>query len=186
LLRSLLAIILGDPNRLEALMVLITAEPCCERCKIITAVGTLCLGYFTLSAPGINYGSHIASFIDSLAQVFQRISMIGLSQVASRRWLLPPNSGLTPASVVVVIATLRSRTAACHSTVSLAAAFAHEFFSDGRRRVLLIELNLCPLHVAKCLTQVWIVTALQYGSYPGDVGHGSSEALLAHGEEFGI
>jgi hypothetical protein len=90
--------------------------------------------------------------------------MIGLSWVASRRWLLPPASGLTPASVVIVIAALRSSTAACRSTVSLAAAFAHEFFSDGRRRVLLIELNSCPLRIAKCLTQVWIITALEYGS----------------------
>jgi hypothetical protein len=36
--------------------------------------------------------------------------MIGLSRVASRRWLLPPASGLTPVSVVIVIAALRSRT----------------------------------------------------------------------------
>jgi DNA-binding transcriptional ArsR family regulator len=131
LLRSLLAIILGDPNRLEALRVLVTAEPCCERWKMITAVSTLCLGYFTLSVPAINYGSHIVSFIDSLAQVFWRIPMIGLVRVASRRWLLPPASGLTPTSVVVVIAALRSRTDAYLSTVSLAAAFAHVFFSDG-------------------------------------------------------
>jgi hypothetical protein len=66
----LLAIILSDPNRLEALRVLVTAEPCGERWKMVAAVGTLCLGYFTLSAPEINYGSHIASFIDFLAQVF--------------------------------------------------------------------------------------------------------------------
>jgi hypothetical protein len=70
--------------------------------------------------------------------------------------------------------------------VSLAAAFTHEFFSDGRRQVLLIELNPCPLRVAKCLMQVWIVTALEYGCYPGDVGHGSSEAPLAHGGKFGV
>jgi hypothetical protein len=67
LLRSLLAIILGDPNRLEALKVLVTVEPCGERWKTIAAVCTLCLGYFTLSTPGINYGSHIMSFINSLA-----------------------------------------------------------------------------------------------------------------------
>jgi hypothetical protein len=59
--------------------------------------------------------------------------MIGLSRVASWRWLLPPASGLTPVSIVVVVAALRLRTAACRSTVSLAAAFAHVFFSDGRR-----------------------------------------------------
>jgi hypothetical protein len=112
--------------------------------------------------------------------------MISLSRVASWRWLLPPASGLTPTSIAVVIASLRSRMAACRSTVSLAAAFAHTFFSEGGRRVLLIELNPCPLRVAKCLAQVWIVTTLDYGGYPGDVGHRSSEAPLAHGGEFGI
>jgi hypothetical protein len=66
-MRSLLTIILGDPNRLEALRVLVAAKPCSERWKTITAVSTLYLGYFALSAPGINYGSHIASFINSLA-----------------------------------------------------------------------------------------------------------------------
>jgi hypothetical protein len=76
--------------------------------------------------------------------------------------------------------------AACRSTVSLAAAFAHMFFSDGGCRVLLIELNPCPLRVAKCLMQVWIVTALEYSGYPGDVGHRSSEAPLAYGSEFGV
>jgi hypothetical protein len=70
LLRSLLAIILGDPNRLEALRVLVTAEPCRETWKTIAAVSTLYLGYFSLSAPGIDYGPCIASFIYSLAQVF--------------------------------------------------------------------------------------------------------------------
>jgi hypothetical protein len=112
--------------------------------------------------------------------------MIGLSRVASRRWLLPPASGLTPASIVVVIAALRLRTAACHSTVSLAAAFAHMFFSDSGHRVLLIELDPCPLRVAKCFMQVWIVTAHKYGGYPSDVGHRSSEAPLAHSGKFGI
>jgi hypothetical protein len=59
------------------------------------------------------------------------VGMIRLSRVASWRWLLPPASGLTSTSVVVVIASLMSRTAACRSTVSLAAAFARVFFSDG-------------------------------------------------------
>jgi hypothetical protein len=186
LLRSLFAVVLGDPNRLEALKVPVAAEPCCKRRKAITAVGTFYIGYFTLSASGINYGSRIAPFIDFPAQVFWRIPMIGLSRVAFWRWLLPPASGLTPASLVVVITLLRSRTAACRSTVRLSTAFAHVFFSDGRHRVLLIELNPCPLHVAKCLAQVWIVAALENGSYPGDVGHGSSKAPLAHGGEFGV
>jgi hypothetical protein len=70
--------------------------------------------------------------------------------------------------------------------VSLAAAFAHALFPDGGRRVLLIELNPSPLRVAKCLTQIWIVTALEYSSYPGDVGHRSPETPLAYSSEFGV
>jgi hypothetical protein len=113
--------------------------------------------------------------------------MIGLSRVASWRWLLPPASGLTPTSiVVVVVASLRSRTAACRSTVRLAAAFAHVFFSDGGRRILLIELNPYPLRVAKCLAQVWVITAFEYGSDPSNVGHRGSEAPLAHSGEFSV
>jgi hypothetical protein len=69
LLRSLLAIILGDADRLEALMVLVTAKPCGESWKMVAAVGTLCLGYFALFAPEIDHGPRIASFIDSLVQV---------------------------------------------------------------------------------------------------------------------
>jgi hypothetical protein len=59
------------------------------------------------------------------------VGMIKLSRVASWRWLLPPASGLTSTSVVVVIASLMSMMAACRSTVSLAAAFAYVFFFDG-------------------------------------------------------
>jgi hypothetical protein len=33
---------------------------------------------------------------------------------------------------------------------------------------------------------VWIVTALEYGHDPGDVGHRSPEAPLAYGREFGV
>jgi hypothetical protein len=51
---------------------------------------------------------------------------------------------------------------------------------------LLIELNPSPLRVAKCLAQIWIVTALEYSSYPGDIGHRSPEAPLAYGNEFGV
>jgi hypothetical protein len=43
--------------------------------------------------------------------------MIGLPRLTPWRWLLPPARGLTPASVVVVAA-LRSGTAACRSTMS--------------------------------------------------------------------
>jgi hypothetical protein len=77
----LLSIILGDADRLEALRVLVTAKPCGKSWKTVAAVNTLCLGYLALSAPGIDYGPCIASFIDSLAQVFWRRPMIGLSRV---------------------------------------------------------------------------------------------------------
>jgi hypothetical protein len=76
--------------------------------------------------------------------------------------------------------------AACRSTVSLASAFAHALLSEGRRRVLLIKLNPSPLRVTKCLTHVRIITALEYGCNPGDVGHRSPEAPLAYGSEFGV
>jgi hypothetical protein len=112
--------------------------------------------------------------------------MIGLSRVTPWRWLLPPARGLTLAGVVVVAATLRSRTAACCSNVSLASAFAHALLPDGRRRVLLIKLNPSPLCVTKCLTHVWVVTALEYSSNPDDVGHRSPEAPLTYGSEFGV
>jgi hypothetical protein len=79
----LLAIVLGDADWLEALRVLVTAEPCGESWKTVAAVSALCLGYLALSTQGINYGSHIVSFIDSLVQVFWGRLMIGLSQVAS-------------------------------------------------------------------------------------------------------
>jgi hypothetical protein len=47
--------ILGDADRLEVLRVLVTAKPCGESWKTVAAVSTLCLGYFALSAPGIDY-----------------------------------------------------------------------------------------------------------------------------------
>jgi hypothetical protein len=111
--------------------------------------------------------------------------MIGLSWVTSWRWLLPPARSLTPASVVVVAA-LRSRTVACRSAVSLASAFAHALFHEGRCRILLIKLNPGPLRVTKCLMHIRIVTSLEYGRNPGDVGHQSPETPLAYGSEFGI
>jgi hypothetical protein len=38
----------------------------------------------------------------------------------------------------------------------------------------------------KCLTHVRIVTALEYGRDPGDVGHQSPETPLVYGSEFGV
>jgi hypothetical protein len=104
-------------------------------------------------------------------------------EVAAASCYGPDSHGVV---VIVAVAALRSRMAACCSTVSLASAFAHALLPDGTRRVLLIKLNLSPLCVTKCLTHVWIVTALEYSSYPSDVGHRSPEAPLAYGSEFGI
>jgi hypothetical protein len=69
--------------------------------------------------------------------------------------------------------------AACRSAVSLASALAHALLPEGRCQVLLIKLNPGPLRVTKCLTHVRVVTALEYGRNPGDVGHRSPEAPLA-------
>jgi hypothetical protein len=79
----LFAIVFHDPEWLEALRVLVAAEPCCECRKAITAIGTFRIGYLAFFASGINYGSRIASFIDSLVQIFWRILMISLLRVAS-------------------------------------------------------------------------------------------------------
>jgi hypothetical protein len=70
--------------------------------------------------------------------------------------------------------------------MSLALAFAHALLPKSRRWVLLIKLDLGPLRIAKCLTHVRIVTALEYGRNLGDVGHRSPEAPLAYGSEFGV
>jgi hypothetical protein len=56
--------------------------------------------------------------------------MIGLSRVTPRRWLLPPARGLAPASVVVVVARLKSRVAASRSAVSLAPTLTHALLPD--------------------------------------------------------
>jgi hypothetical protein len=63
----LLAIILGDADRLEALRVLVAAEPCGEIWKTVAAVSTFCLDFFAHFAPGIDHGPRIAAFIDVLA-----------------------------------------------------------------------------------------------------------------------
>jgi hypothetical protein len=134
--------------------------------------------------PGVDHGPRIATFIDP--QVFWRRPMIGLSLVTPWRLLLPPARGLAPASVVVVVAGLRSRTTASRSAVSLAPALAHALLPDGRHRVLLIQPDPGPLHVKKYLTHIQIVTALEYSRNPGDVGHRSPEALFAYGGKFRV
>jgi hypothetical protein len=128
----------------------------------------------------------MAAFIYMLAQVFWRRQMIGLSRVTPWKWLLPPARGLAPASVVVIVAGLRLRVSASCSAVSLAPTLTHALLPDGTRRVLLIQLDPSPLHVKKRLTNTWIITALEYYRNPGDVGHRSPEAPLAHGGELRV
>jgi hypothetical protein len=153
---------------------------------MVTAVSTFGLDFFANLAPGVNHRPRIAAFIDVLAQVFWRRSMIGLSRITPWRLLLPPTRCLAPASVVVVVARLRSRATAGRLAVSLAPALAHAHFPDSRHRVLLIQLDPGPLHVKKCLTHIRIVTTLKYGRNPGDVGHGSPEAPFAYSGEFRV
>jgi hypothetical protein len=57
-------------NRLEALRVLVTAEPCRKSWETVAAVSTFYLDFFAYFAPGIDHGPRITAFIDALAQVF--------------------------------------------------------------------------------------------------------------------
>jgi hypothetical protein len=66
----LLAIVLGDADRLEALKVLVAAEPCEESWETVAAVNTFYLDFFMHFKPGVDHGPRIAAFIDVLAQVF--------------------------------------------------------------------------------------------------------------------
>jgi hypothetical protein len=70
LLRSLLTIILGDADQLEALRVLVAAESCRESWETVAAISTFRLDFFAHFVPGIDHGPRIAVFIDMLAQVF--------------------------------------------------------------------------------------------------------------------
>jgi hypothetical protein len=147
---------------------------------MVAAVSTFSLDFFTNLAPGVDHGPRIAAFINMLAQVLWMRPMIGLSRVTPWRWLLPPTRGLAPASVVVVVAGLRSRTIASHSAVSLAPTLAHALLPDSGRWVLLIQLDPGPLRVKKCFTHIRIVIALKYGRNLGDIGHRSLEAPFTY------
>jgi hypothetical protein len=69
LLGSLLAVVLGDADRLEALRVLVAAETSRKSRKSIATVSTFILDFFTGLAPGRNHGARIAAFIDVLTQI---------------------------------------------------------------------------------------------------------------------
>jgi hypothetical protein len=81
LLRSLLAVVLGDADRLEALRVLIATESRRESWETITAISPFSLDFFTYLTPGGDHSPRIAAFINVLAQFFCRRPMIGLSWV---------------------------------------------------------------------------------------------------------
>jgi hypothetical protein len=185
LLRGLVAIILGDADRLEALRVLIATESRRESWKTITAISPFSLDFFTYLTPGGDHSPRIAAFINVLAQVFYRRLMIGLSRVTPRRWLLPPARGLAPASVVVV-AGLKSRATASRSAMSLAPTLTHTLLLDGGSWILLIQLDPGPLCVKKCFTHVRIVAAFKDGCNPGNVVHRGPETPFAYGDKLRV
>jgi hypothetical protein len=67
LVRSLLAVVLGDADRLEALRVLVVAEPHRKSWEAVAAVNTFGLDFLTYLAPGLDHRLRIADFIDVLA-----------------------------------------------------------------------------------------------------------------------
>jgi hypothetical protein len=184
LLRSLLAVVLGDADRFEALWILVAAEMCRKSRESVATVSTFSFDFFADLAPGGDHSPRVATFIDVLAQVLWRKSMIGLSRVTSWLWLLPPARGL--ASVSVIVAELVSRMAASRSAVSLAPTLTHVLLPDGGHRVVLIQLDPSPLRVKDCLTHIRIMTALEDGRHHGDVGHRSPETPFAYGGELRV
>jgi hypothetical protein len=184
LLRSLLAVVLGNANRFEALWILVAAETSKKSRESVATVSTFSFDFFADLAPGGDHGLRVATFIDVLAQVLWRKSMIGLSRMTPLRWLLPPARGLAPASIVV--AELMSRTAASRSAVSLILTLSHVLLPDGGHRVVLIQLNPSPLRVKECLTHFRIMAALEDGRHPGDVGHRSPETPFAYSGELRV
>jgi hypothetical protein len=97
----LLAIVLGDADRFEALWILVATEISRKSRESIATVSTFSFDFFVDLAPGGDQSPRVATFIDVLAQVLWRRSMIGLSRMTPLRWLLPPAMGLAPAGVVV-------------------------------------------------------------------------------------
>jgi hypothetical protein len=178
LLRGLLAVVLGDADRFEALWIFVAAETSRKSRESVATVSTFSFDFFADLAPRGDHGPRVATFIDVLTQVLWRKSMIGLSRLTPLWWLPPPARGLAPASVVVT--ELVSRTAASRSAVSLAPALTYTLLSDGGRQAVLIQLDPGPLCIKERLTHFRIMAALEDGRYPGDVGHWSPETPLAY------
>jgi hypothetical protein len=101
LLRGLLAVVLGDADRFETLRVFVAAETCRKGRESVATVSTFSFDFFADLAPGGDHGPRVTTFIDVLAQVLWRKSMIGLPRMTPWWWLLPPARSLASVSVVV-------------------------------------------------------------------------------------
>jgi hypothetical protein len=66
LLRGLLAVVLGDADRFEALWVLVATETCRKSRESVATVSTFSFDFFADLAPGGNHGLRVAAFIDVL------------------------------------------------------------------------------------------------------------------------
>jgi hypothetical protein len=63
----LLAVVLGDADRFEALWIPVAAETCRKSRESVATVSTFSFDFFTDLAPGGNHGPRVATFIDVLA-----------------------------------------------------------------------------------------------------------------------
>jgi hypothetical protein len=70
----LLAVVLGDADRFEALWILVAAETSRKSRESVATVSTFCFDFFANLAPGGDHGPRVATFIDVLAQVLRRRS----------------------------------------------------------------------------------------------------------------
>jgi hypothetical protein len=102
LLRSLLAVVLGHADRLEALRVLIAAESRRESWETITAISPFNLDFFTYLTPGGDHSPRIVAFINMLAQVFCRRPMIGLSRVTPEGGCCLPLGAWLPRALLLL------------------------------------------------------------------------------------
>jgi hypothetical protein len=78
LLRSLLAVVLGDADQLEALRVLVAAKPRRKSWEAVAAVSTFGLDFFAYLAPGDDHGPRITAFIDVLTSGGRRKKIEGV------------------------------------------------------------------------------------------------------------
>jgi hypothetical protein len=102
LLRGLLAVILGDADRFEALRVLVAAETCRKSRESVATVSTFSFDFIADLAPRGDHGPRIATFIDVLTQVLWRKSMIGLTPMTPcSGCCIPPGAWLPRALLLL-------------------------------------------------------------------------------------